>query len=104
MKRLKNCWEVMKCGFGPNGSKAKTRSKVCHAAEEITLDGVHDGLQGGRVCWFVDNTLSCSKDTPGGFSEKFPICMNCKFYWKVKKEKDNRFEVSLLLHTYLQNK
>jgi len=101
MKRLKNCGEVMKCGFGPNGSKAKTRSKVCHAAEEITLD---DGLQGGRVCWFVDSTLNCSKDTPGDFSEKFPICMNCKFYWKVRKEEDNRFEVSLLLHTYLQNK
>ena len=39
MKRLKNSWEVMECVSGPNGSKAKTRSKVCHAAEEITLDG-----------------------------------------------------------------
>ena len=53
MKRLINCWEVMKFGFGPNGSKAKTRSKVCHAAEEITLDGVHGWLarlQGMLVC------------------------------------------------------
>ena len=104
MKRLKNCWEVMKCGFGPNGSNAKTRSKVCPAAEESTLDGVHDGLHGGRVCWFVDNTLSCSKNTHGDFSEKFPICMNCEFYWQVREEEDKRFEVNILLHTYLQNK
>ena len=28
MRKLKNCWEVMKCGFGTNGDKTKANG-VC---------------------------------------------------------------------------
>ena len=93
----------MKCGFGPNGAKAKTH-KICPAAKGHSLDGVHGGLHGGRVCWFIDNTFNCGNDTQDYFSKKFPVCMNCEFYRQVKEEEGDRFEVSLLLHSFLQNK
>ena len=103
MKKLQNCWEVMKCGFGQNRRKTKAH-KICPAAQENRLDGVHRGLQGGRVCWFVDNTFDSGKGAQRDFSNKFPICMNCKFYWQVKDEEESQFEVSILLNTYLHNK
>ena len=103
MEELQNCWDFMECGFGPNGSKTKAQG-VCPAAQENKLDGVHHGIHGGRACWFVDNTFGCGKDAPGDFSNKFPVCMTCNFYWQVRDEEGSNFEVSLLLNTYLQNK
>jgi len=103
VKKLQNCWEVMKCGFGPNGTKTKTQG-VCPAAQENRLDGVHGGKHGGRGCWVVNNTFDCGNGAQGDFSNKYPICMNCKFYWQVREEEGNQFEISLLLSTYLQKK
>ncbi len=98
MEKLQNCWEVMKCGFGPNGDKAKT-GEVCPVVQENRLDGVHSGLNGGRACWFVEDTFDCGKDAVEDFSNKYPTCMNCKFYWQVREEEGKHFEVNLLLHT-----
>jgi len=103
VKKLQNCWEVMKCGFGPNAAKTKTQD-VCPAARENRLDGVHGGKHGGRACWVVNNTFDCGNGALGDFNNKYPICMNCKFYWKVRDEEGNQFELSLLLNTYLQKK
>jgi hypothetical protein len=99
MKKLLNCWEVMKCGFGPDGSKTK-KSGVCPAARKHKLDGVHGGRHAGRSCWFVDNTFDCGEGVQGEFSAKYPICMNCRFYWAVRKEEDKNFSVSLLLNAH----
>jgi len=93
----------MKCGFGPNGSKTKDHG-VCPAALENKLDSVHSGLHGGRACWFVDSTFDCGIGARGDFSNKYPTCMNCKFYWQVRDEEGKHFEVSLVLNTYLNNK
>lgn len=103
MQKLRNCWEVMKCGFGPKGSKTGTTG-VCPAVHEEMLDGVHGGLNGGRACWFVENTYNCGLGAQGDFSNKYPICMDCKFYWQVREEEGSQFEMSLVLNTYLQNK
>lgn len=103
MAKLQNCWDFMKCSFGPDGSKTE-RGPVCTAAREKGLNGVHGGMNGGRACWFVDNTGNCGKDGRKDFSDKYPDCMNCRFYWKVREEEGNKFEVSLLLNTYLNNK
>ena len=75
MTKLQNCWEVMYWGFGPDGSKTETNG-VCSAARKNRLDGAHGGKYGGRVCWFVNNTLDCGEGVQGDFSEKYPICMN----------------------------
>jgi len=94
----------MKCGFGPKGAKAKIRG-VCPAAGENRLNGVHGGMNGGRACWFVDNTFACNKEMlSGDFSNKYPTCKNCDFYWHVKNEQGEEFEISLILNTYMQIK
>jgi len=103
MAKLQNCWDFMKCGFGPGGTETK-RAPVCAAARATSLNDVHGGMNGGRACWFVDNTRNCGKGARGDFSDKYPICMNCRFYWKVREEVGNKFEISLLLNTYLHNK
>jgi hypothetical protein len=103
MAKLQNCWEFMKCGFGPDNGKTRS-SAVCAAAREIGLNSVHGGMNGGRACWFVDNTRNCGKGAQGDFSDKYPDCINCRFYWKVREEVGNKFEISLLLNTYLHNK
>ena len=103
MARLQNCWEFMKCGFGPNGRKAKTKG-LCAAAKEKGLDSVHNGRFGGRACWFVDNTFDCGQGAEGSFCDKYPVCMDCKFYSQVREEEKDDFEVSLLLNTYLRDK
>ena len=103
MAKLQNCWDFMKCGFGPNGRKTKIKG-FCAAALEDKLDGVHGGKNGGRSCWFVNDTFDCGKGAQGDFCDKYPICMNCTFYLKVREEEGKNFEVSLLLNTYLREK
>ena len=101
MTKLQNCWEFMKCGYGPGGDKTGDRP-ACAAARKNNLDGVHGGLHAGRACWFVHNTAGCGKGAEGDFSNKYSICMNCRFYWKVREEEGNNFEISLLLNTYFK--
>jgi hypothetical protein len=103
MNKSKNYWEVMKCGFGPYGAKTKANG-VCPAAQENSLDGVHGGKYGGRACWFVDNTFGGKKGAQGDFIKKYPVCMNCKFYWQVREEEGYKFEINLLLNTYMRDK
>lgn len=103
MPKLQNCWDFMKCGFGPNSRKTKKIGE-CFAAKENKLEGVHGGKNGGRACWFVCDTFDCGEGAQGDFSEKYPICMNCRFYRKVREEEGSNFEVSLLLNTYLRDK
>ena len=93
----------MKCGFGPDAGE-KTGTTVCPAARKNKLDGVHGGSHGGRACWFVKNTKDCGNGAGDDFSNKYPICMNCRFYWKVRQEEGKSFELSLLLNTYFQAK
>ena len=99
MAKAQNCWEFMECGFGPDGNKAGTND-ICTAARGNRLDGVHGGKYGGRACWFVNSTSDCGNGAEGDFSNKYPICMNCRFYWKVREEEGDNFEISLILNTY----
>jgi len=103
MEKLLNCWDFMKCGFGPDGSRIETEG-LCAAARESRLDGVHGGKYGGRACWVVMHTLDCGGGIQENFSAKYPVCMNCRFYWKVREEEGKNFEVSLLLNSRLHDK
>ena len=85
-----NCWEFMDCGREPDG-KNVSRYGVCPVAIESTLDGVHNGKNGGRCCWVVIDYSQNSSELPccsGGSHE----CIRCDFYKMV-------FESDMLIAT-----
>ncbi len=79
-----NCWEVMKCGRGPDIT-AKGRD-TCPAAKEVGLDGMNQGQCAGRACWLVAGTYCCNA-VSGTFAEKIDSCRECKFYKAVNQGK-----------------
>ena len=81
MADKKNCWEVMGCRRGPDG----TNGDICPAFKAVPLNGVHDGLNGGRACWVVAGTM-CNGETSGSFAKKMEDCLACPFYRRVRKE------------------
>jgi hypothetical protein len=88
MRKL-NCWEVKKCGRELGGIKAYELG-VCPAATEISLDGVHGGINAGRACWVVAGTM-CNGNVQGTFAEKYRDCGTCDFYLSVKEEEGENF-------------
>ena len=63
-----NCWEFKVCGREPGGSKVNEFG-VCPAAIDKKVNGIHDGINGGRCCWAVAGTL-CGGVVQGTFSKK----------------------------------
>jgi hypothetical protein len=94
MKKL-NCWEVKKCERFPGGSKEKDLG-VCPAATEKRLNDIHGGINAGRACWVVANSL-CDGKVQGSFATKFGNCKTCDFYTYVKKEEFPRFQLASVL-------
>ncbi len=89
--KLKNCWEVKKCGRGPDD--AKTEGQIpCSAANENEFTGINGGRFGGRVCWAVAGTL-CEGKLQGLFAEKIESCVNCKFFKQVFSEQGETFQM-----------
>ena len=79
-----NCWEYMKCGREPNGSRVEQLG-VCPAATADTYHGINSGQNGGRFCWKVIGTRcfeTINKHTP----RKLISCIQCAFFKKVKSE------------------
>ncbi len=85
-----NCWEFMKCGREPTGSRAGEIG-VCPVAVESKCQGVNDGLNGGRVCWIVGGTL-CGGEIQGSFAHKVQSCLQCEFFELVRREQGSEFE------------
>lgn len=90
-----NCWEFKSCGRQPGGRRVAD-SGVCPAAEEMRLNGVHDGSNAGRSCWIIAQTL-CRGEVQGTFARKFKDCTVCDFYQTVKKEEFPHFQLSAAL-------
>lgn len=90
-----NCWEYMRCGRGPKGSKAK-RLGVCPAAAEKRLDRIHGGINSGRACWVVADTF-CGGTVQGSYVSKQLACKRCDFYKKVHHEEGGTIEKSNVL-------
>ncbi len=92
-----NCWEYMKCGRGPKGTKAK-KLGACPAASEKRLNKVHGGINSGRTCWVVAGTF-CGGTAQGSYAKKQLACKRCDFYKKVQSEEGNTIEsTNSLLH------
>lgn len=83
-----NCWEFKKCGREPGGAKSEELG-VCPAANEIKVNAVNGGKNGGRVCWVIAGTL-CGGKVQGSFATKLTNCMECEFYKLVFKEEDDK--------------
>jgi CRP-like cAMP-binding protein len=79
-----NCWEYMKCGRGPGGSKVAELG-ICPAATDTSYDGINFGKSAGRFCWAVAGTL-CDGQVQGTFAEKRISCISCDFFKLVQQE------------------
>ncbi len=84
-----NCWEFKKCGREPGGVKADELG-VCPVVNEKKVDGLHGGINGGRVCWVITGTL-CGGEVQGEYAKKIENCTSCEFYQEVRKEEDINF-------------
>jgi tRNA A-37 threonylcarbamoyl transferase component Bud32 len=82
--RRLNCWEYMKCGREPGGTKVDEFG-ICPAAADLSFDGINSGICGGRICWAVAGTF-CDGKVQGTFAEKRESCMSCDFYKTVQEE------------------
>jgi hypothetical protein len=87
-----NCWEFKKCGRELGGVKVAELG-VCQAAIESQVNGVHDGINGGRACWVVAGTL-CGGKVQGSFAVKMTNCKECDFYKLVASEEGVDFVLS----------
>ncbi len=83
MERL-NCWEFMKCGREPKGSRIAELG-LCPAATFTVTDGFNSGKNGGRVCWEVAGTF-CIEKIKGTFARNHTSCSSCDFFRKVQDE------------------
>ena len=88
MEERKNCWEFLKCGRGPGGTKINELG-LCPAATQKELDGVNRGSAADRFCWTVKGTL-CA----GTFAQKFDKCLDCHFYKKVEQQEGSAFTLT----------
>lgn len=85
----KNCWEIKGC----ERCSTILEDEGCPVCKEIRLDGVHDGINGGRACWTIPHTI-CGGNTQGTFANKFANCKECDFYNMVKEEEKGAFQFS----------
>ena len=74
-----NCWEFKKCGREPDGVNTSELG-VCPVSTYEKMNGVHNGVNGGRCCWVFYGACSCEAGNPKTFGEHLSICRNCDFY------------------------
>lgn len=87
-----NCWEAKQCGRQPRGEKVDEFG-VCPASNEERLHGINSGINGGRACWTIDQTM-CGETMQGVFTEKLAVCFQCDFYALVREEEGHNFALS----------
>ena len=77
--KKQNCWEFKQCGRGP------TAKNDCAASKERMFNGLHGGMNAGRVCWVVAGT---GGGTPvsGMFAIALKDCLRCDFFKLVETE------------------
>ncbi len=88
-----NCWEFLKCGREPGGSKVSELGE-CPAAVENIFNGINSGSNGGRICWFISGTL-CRGEVQGKYNSKLSECLDCGFYQLVSNEEGEDFKRSV---------
>jgi hypothetical protein len=51
----------------------------------------------------VSHTFDCGKGEKGDHVQKYNTCMNCDFYWHVREEEGDNFELTLLLQDHMRD-
>lgn len=74
----------MGCGRGPGGELVESEG-LCAAAEAISLNGLNEGTNGGRLCWAVAGSF-CGNAQRGRFAKDLPSCLSCEFFQRVRLE------------------
>lgn len=70
----------MKCGRETGGARVDELG-VCPVSQENTADGLNGGLNGGRICWVI-NENGCHDKLMYGKD----FCFQCEFRYKVTQE------------------
>jgi len=84
MRNKKNCWEILKCGYSPNGGNP-SEDNFCPVIIARAVDGVNGGQMAGRICWAISGTR-CYGEIQKNFEEKEFLCLDCKVFKQVLKE------------------
>ena len=89
----KNCWEVKKCGRQPGGDQVGTQG-ICPASTIMAVDGINNGINGGRACWALTGTMSGpAEKVQGTFARAMSTgCYDCEFFEQVMIEEQDNFE------------
>ncbi len=83
MKKL-NCWEFMKCGRQIGGDKVSEYGE-CPVSRNFKTHGLNGGINGGRSCWAIPNTL-CQGVDQQDLKSRMRNCGSCDFLHLVIKE------------------
>jgi hypothetical protein len=84
-----NCWEFFECGRIPGGDKVK-EGGACPAAVTCELNGINNGVHGGRACWAVPGTLHQGKPQ-GSYTQKLNKCLQCEFHSQVRNQQNSSY-------------
>lgn len=87
----KNCWQFKECGRYSGGPKVD-ELEVCPAATDTTHNGINNGKDAGRHCWWVAGTF-CGSEVQGLWASKLTTCAACDFFKHVRKEEGEGFQV-----------
>lgn len=90
----KNCWEFNGCGKEPGGKNVYLEGE-CPAASQASMNGINDGVNGGRYCWRVPNTL-CTVNgsiTIPNWAHKMKECLVCDFFNLVREEEGKDLKI-----------
>lgn len=88
MSRM-NCWEFFSCGREHGGSKERELG-VCPAATAGELNGLNDGISGGRCCWAIAGTF-CGGKVQGTYAQKLGDCLKCDFHTFVRHQQGRKY-------------
>jgi hypothetical protein len=92
-----NCWEIKKCGRGPNGKHTGALG-VCPVATDTLSNGINGGKNAGRICWDVPHTL-CEGKVQNDFSQKSLSCVLCDVFNRVRAEEGtDNFSLLKIFH------
>ena len=89
-----NCWEYKKCGRERGGANVGELG-VCPAASIEAADGIHGGVNGGRVCWAIVDTL-CSGSRQEDICAKLHNCSQCGFIPAVEREEGSLMSARMI--------
>ncbi|MFC1524666.1 two-CW domain-containing protein [Thermodesulfobacteriota bacterium] len=87
-----NCWEYNHCS-GRGECKDEKGCNNCPAYLEHRVNGMNGGINGGRICWFIDGTHcdnSLRIDSGKSYVEKFKVCLKCDFNKYVEKQEGRK--------------